>query len=122
MEGQIRLGLCCIFRDEPIKFRTTTVKACQSLTTAKRQTKLAEICLHNAEALYAALNYCATHGIGCFRVNSQILPVKTHAEVGYDLEKTFRGERRFLINSMLVVNSPVSRTSEPVFTRINSSF
>ena len=23
----IRLGLCCIFRDEPIKFRTTTAAA-----------------------------------------------------------------------------------------------
>ncbi len=29
----IRLGLCCIFRDEPIKFRTTTAAAVEKHET-----------------------------------------------------------------------------------------
>jgi UV DNA damage endonuclease len=49
-----------------------------------RREALAEIALHNAETLQAALEYCARHGIGAFRVNSQILPLKTHPRCGYD--------------------------------------
>jgi UV DNA damage endonuclease len=34
-----------------------------------------------------ALHFCSANGIGCFRVNSQILPLKTHPDVGYDLKE-----------------------------------
>lgn len=82
----LRLGLCCQFVDEPIRFRTTTATACSKLTTAARAVKLSELCQANAEALFAALECCSRLGIGAFRVNSQILPVKTHPEIGYELE------------------------------------
>ena len=78
-----RLGLCCIFRDQPIRFRTTTAAALKRLSRREQLEKLAAICRENADALLAALEYCAAHGIGSFRINSQILPVKTHPEVGY---------------------------------------
>ena len=39
----------------------------------------------NAKALMQSLQYCSAHGIGCFRINSQILPLKTHPEVGYSV-------------------------------------
>jgi UV DNA damage endonuclease len=81
----IRLGLCCIFRDEPIKFRTTTATAIKKLPRNEGRTKLADLCAANALALMEALQFCSANGIGCFRVNSQILPVKTHPDVGYDL-------------------------------------
>ncbi len=74
----IRLGLCCIFRDEPIKFRTTAAGAVKKLRRQERPAKLSDICLSNARALLEALQYCSGHGIGCFRINSQILPIKTH--------------------------------------------
>ena len=48
--------------------------------------KISGICLHNARALRDALNFCAANGIGSFRVNSQILPAKTHPEAGYAIE------------------------------------
>ncbi len=54
--------------------------------------KLSDICLRNAEALLSALDYCTAHGIGAFRVNSQILPVKTHPEVGYEVGELPAGE------------------------------
>ena len=81
----LRLGLCCQFAREPIKFRTTTVTAMLRLDKEQRLARLAELCRANAEALLAALQFCASHGIGAFRVNSQILPVKPHAEAGYDM-------------------------------------
>jgi UV DNA damage endonuclease len=53
----------------------------------ERLARLAELCLVNADALLSALGYCAAHGIGAFRVNSQILPVKTHPTAGYEVEE-----------------------------------
>ena len=89
----IRLGLCCIFREVPIKFRRTTAKYLLSLPEAARPAHLASICMDNADALYRSLAFCADKGIGAFRINSQILPVKTHPEVGYDLHKLPDGYR-----------------------------
>jgi UV DNA damage endonuclease len=34
--------------------------------------------------LQRALDYCAANSIGCFRVNSQILPLRTHPRFGYE--------------------------------------
>lgn len=82
-----RLGLCCQFAEEPIKFRTTTATAMLRLTKTERLERLADLCLGNATALAASLDYCARHGIGAFRVNSQILPLKTHPGAGYDVRE-----------------------------------
>lgn len=81
--GGLRLGLCCQFAEQPIKFRTTTATAMLRLAKDDRLARLAELCVANADALLASLRYCTAHGIGAFRVNSQILPVKTHPTAGY---------------------------------------
>ncbi len=47
--------------------------------------KLSDLCISNAKALQASLQFCADNGIGCFRINSQILPLKTHGHCGYDV-------------------------------------
>lgn len=83
----LRLGLCCIFRDQPIKFATTTATAIGRMTRADALEKIARLCAANADALLAALRFCAEHGIGCFRINSQILPLKTHPQHGYELDE-----------------------------------
>jgi len=80
----MRLGLCCIFRQAEIGFRTTTAKALGKLGRKQRIERLRALAAHNASALYAAIDYCAAHDIGGFRVNSQILPLKTHPVLGYD--------------------------------------
>lgn len=121
----LRLGVCCKFLEEPIKFRETTVRAVARLDREAAQRKLSDLCLANAQALTAAIGYCADRGIGCFRVSSQILPLKTHPEQGYDLgelpdgeaiERTFReagalAEQRdvrtcFHPDQFVVLNSP----------------
>lgn len=83
----IRLGLCCIFRDQPIKFRNTTAAALSRLPRSDGLARLAVLCRANADALLAALRYCADNGIGCFRINSRILPLKTHPKLGYALSE-----------------------------------
>lgn len=82
----IRFGLCCAFRDQPIKFGNTTVAAIGRMQRRDAKLKLSRLCLANADALKLALQYCEAHGIGCFRVNSQILPVKTHPQAGYAVD------------------------------------
>lgn len=81
----IRWGLCCSFREQPIAFRNTTVAAISRLRRKEALQKLSTLCRANAEALFAALTYCGDNGIGCFRVVSQVLPLKTHPEHCYDV-------------------------------------
>jgi UV DNA damage endonuclease len=82
----LRLGLCCVFIDEPIKFNTTTVTHILKLDRAKALQKLAGLCMNNAKSLMQALEYCLANKIGHFRINSHILPCYTHSEAGYKLE------------------------------------
>lgn len=94
----IRLGLCCMFRDEPIKFTNTTATAIGKMNRPDAVAKLSDLCMANADALLRALRFCVDHGIGCFRVNSQILPFKTHPTSGYEVKELPDGEeiiRRF---------------------------
>jgi UV DNA damage endonuclease len=96
--AMIRLGLCCVFRDQPIKFGTTTAAAIGKLKRPAALAKLAGLCLANAEALHQALQFCADQHIGCFRVLSQILPLKTHPTCGYAIDELPDGDeiiRRF---------------------------
>lgn len=86
-KARLRLGLCCQFAEQPIKFRTTTATALLRLSRPDRLARLDELCLANANALLAALEFCAAHGIGAFRVNSQILPIKTHPQAGYEFDE-----------------------------------
>ncbi|QDT92647.1 UV DNA damage repair endonuclease UvsE [Gimesia algae] len=90
--NKIRLGLCCQFLEEPIKFRNTTVKASSQMERTAALEKLARLCRENALALQSSLGFCASHGIGCFRINSQILPLKTHPECGYEMSDLPEGE------------------------------
>jgi len=94
----IRLGLCCKFLDQPIRFRTATATALLRLRRRDRIRKVSALCLANADALRAALTYCAEHRIGAFRVSSEILPVKTHPRAGYEIADLPDGDeivRRF---------------------------
>jgi UV DNA damage endonuclease len=87
----IRLGLCCIFRDEPIKFRTTTATAVSKMDRTAGLQKINDLCTINANSLYKALQFCHANGIGNFRVSSTILPLKTHPILGYKIEELPEG-------------------------------
>ena len=85
MTSKIRFGLCCLFVEQPIRFRTATATHLQKKSRQEQLEKLSELCCDNSKALLAAFKYCHAAGIGCFRINSQILPLKTHPVVGYSL-------------------------------------
>jgi len=83
----IRFGLCCIFHNEPIKFSTTTATCVAKMSRLEGLKKVSNLVKSNVEALMQAITYCSNHGIGCFRVGSSILPLKTHPELGYTMEE-----------------------------------
>lgn len=82
----IRLGLCCLFKEEDIRFRQATARYVAGKRRGEQLAYLSDLCLLNAQALQKALLFCRDNGIGDFRVNSQIWPLKTHPDVGYQLK------------------------------------
>ncbi len=79
----IRWGLCCLFVNEPIRFGVRTAAHLKKFDRDRQLALLAESVLANGRALVQAIEYCHGAGIGAFRVNSRIFPLKTHPEVGY---------------------------------------
>jgi len=75
----LRLGLCCLFVEQPVRFRTTTVTYLARLGQ-KRWDHLNQIALDNLEL---AIAFCIEQGIGAFRVVSSLLPCSTHPQWGY---------------------------------------
>lgn len=82
----LRLGLCCTFLEEPIRFRMTTARYVSTLPPDTRRTFLLEISGHNVGALAEAISWCHRHGIGAFRVTSRLLPLYTHPALGWSLD------------------------------------
>ena len=81
----MRFGLCCLFKQQKICFRTTTAKALLALNRTEQLLKLSRICHDNARNLLDAVQACHKLGIGAFRIMSPLFPRMTHPEVGYDL-------------------------------------
>jgi len=81
----LRLGLCCLFLNEPVTFRTTTAKALSTLRRDVQLAKLSTICAHNATNLLLALETVQRLGIGSFRIMSPLFPRMTHPDVGFRL-------------------------------------
>lgn len=85
--NNIRWGLCCLFQEEPIHFAVRQAVHLQKLERDHQLAQLAATILHNGNSLMQAIEYCSREGIGSFRVNSRIFPLKTHPRLGYRLEE-----------------------------------
>lgn len=83
----IRLGLCCTFLSRQIHFRRITATYISRFSRQKQLDMISGICLHNAHALHKALIFCSKHTIGDFRINSRILPLYTHPDLGYIIDE-----------------------------------
>lgn len=83
---KLRLGLCCLFVREPIRYRTTTAKALRPLRRRERLARVSALCLNNVESLKASVEAVLRLGIGAFRIQSGLFPRQSHPEVGYALE------------------------------------
>jgi UV DNA damage endonuclease len=89
----MRFGLCCLFKKEPVSFRTTTAKRLLSLQRDRQLQKLSEICFHNPSKLFLALETVNRLDIGAFRIMSPLFPRITHPDVSYSLEDLPEGKK-----------------------------
>jgi UV DNA damage endonuclease len=83
----LRFGLCCIFKEQPIKFRQTTAKALSKFDRQDQLNRLSEICLANTRSVKKALQFVSENRIGAFRISTPLFPRYTHPEVGYSLDE-----------------------------------
>lgn len=81
----MRLGLCCLFHREDIRFKSRQAGYIAGYAREEQLKLLSATVAHNAASLLRAMQYCAQHGIGCFRINSGILPLKSHPHLHYGL-------------------------------------
>lgn len=81
-----RWGLCCQFLGEGPRFRRATHRHVGALGPPTRRHHLSTLARANALALAHAVERCAELGIRAFRITSQILPLATHPESGYELD------------------------------------
>lgn len=82
----MRFGLCCLFKDEKIAFRTTTAKVLSTMPRGEQLKKLSGLCYDNCQSLAQAVQAVHRLGIGAFRIMSPLFPRMTHPEVGYTLD------------------------------------
>lgn len=83
----LRLGLCCIFREQPISFKQVTAKRLEPMQRDLQLEKLSTLCVSNLENLQCALEWVSDHQIGAFRVLSPLFPRYTHPAVGYSIDE-----------------------------------
>lgn len=127
----IRLGLCCIFINENIKFKQPTATSLLKLSREAAFAKLSEVCLFNANSLLTALKFCDNNSIKSFRVSSRFFPLKTHPVYSYEISslkdqkaifETLKTIKTFSINKnirltfhpdqFVVLNSPYPHVVE----------
>jgi UV DNA damage endonuclease len=87
----MRFGLCCLFKDEEIAFRTTTAKVLSVMPRGEQLNKLSGICHNNTQNLLRAVQTVHRLGIGAFRIMSPLFPRMTHPDVGYTLDNLADG-------------------------------
>ena len=81
----IRLGLCGSFYQYPIKFYHKTASSIKNKKRDEQLQEISAIALYNTEKILDTLKYCLKNEIFAYRVLSQIFPLFTHPEVGYEL-------------------------------------
>ena len=70
----IRLGLCCMFRDQPIKFRTTTATAIGKMNRPDTLARLSALCMANVEA--------KAKEAAVLKLKSELERLRTHKKTG----------------------------------------
>jgi UV DNA damage endonuclease len=83
----VRFGLCCLFVNEPVRFRTVTARKLSTLQRPEQLAHASMICRKNSENLLLALRTAQRMGIGAFRILTPLFPRFTHPDVGYSLDE-----------------------------------
>jgi UV DNA damage endonuclease len=72
------LGLVCITASQDVRYRTITRTRMLSLPDETKRTTLDALYRDNLQTLFKAIHYCREHGIGLYRVTSNLFPQVDH--------------------------------------------
>lgn len=90
LEGNsmFRLGLCCVFAAENIKFKTVTAHnlSKEKISNGLPHHYLSNLILSNLDSLKKAIAYCSANNIGSFRIGSSFFPLYTHPLFAYHVQ------------------------------------
>lgn len=78
----LNFGLCCQFKEQPIKFKTATVK----YALLNNKSYLEDIYSNNIKSLFKSIDYCYLNNIRAFRVSSNLFPLATHPNFNFDIK------------------------------------
>ncbi|MDD3952605.1 MAG: UV DNA damage repair endonuclease UvsE [Lentisphaeria bacterium] len=85
-------GLCCLFLNEDLKFRTTRYSFLQKKSRLEQLAILSGICRDNSQTLLQTLQRLPALNIQAFRISSELFPLYTHPDAGYPLHQLPDGE------------------------------
>lgn len=74
MNHKLKLGLCCLFHKQPIKFKTYTRSALEKLPDVERIDKILSVVSHNIKTLQEAIDFCDEYEIESYRFSSDLFP------------------------------------------------
>lgn len=74
MKHKLNLGLCCLFHEEQIKFKTYTKTALKKLSIPEQKDKILSTISHNIKSLQEAIDFCEKHEIESYRFSSDLFP------------------------------------------------
>jgi len=80
-------GLCCLFLEEKLHFRTARYAVMQKKSRDEQLHFLSGICRDNSQTLLQTLQRLPALNIQAFRISSDLLPLYTHPEGGYTLDR-----------------------------------
>lgn len=70
---KLKLGLCCLFHKQPIKFKTYTRSALEKLPDVERIDKILSVVSHNIKTLQEAIDFCDEYEIESVQIYFLIL-------------------------------------------------
>ncbi len=87
-----QLGLVCITHGDAVRYRTLTRTRYLALETPQQKfEKLLELYRYNLEVLFGALEFCATHEIGIYRITSDLFPMADLGDgIGFEVLETLK--------------------------------
>ncbi|MDX2003721.1 MAG: UV DNA damage repair endonuclease UvsE [Meiothermus sp.] len=84
-------GLVCITHSTAVRFRTLTLTRYKHFPVSARVRILDELYRHNLRVLVRAIEYCAQHGFGLYRIPSSLFPLADLPDgVGLSILEEFR--------------------------------
>ncbi len=84
---KVNFGLCCLFKEEKIQYKTYTKSGLLKLSLKDQREKVKEIIFNNIKSLQQSFDYCYNNDIKSFRMSSDVIPHSTYIRIILSVEE-----------------------------------